>query len=63
MDIIHGHIWVIALRDIKKGEELFYNYGYDLDTRYETHPLFVQELLLSWFYHSKRALVKIKKRS
>lgn len=36
-DIIRGHIWVIAKRDIKKGEELFYNYGYDLDT-YEDHP-------------------------
>jgi len=37
VDIIRGHIWVIALRDIKKGEELFYNYGYDLDT-YDDHP-------------------------
>ncbi len=36
-DIIRGHIWIIALRDIKKGEELNYNYGYDLD-EYEKHP-------------------------
>jgi len=35
--IIRGAIWTIALRDIKKGEELFYNYGYDLET-YEEHP-------------------------
>jgi len=27
-DIIRGHIWIIALRDINKGEELSYNYGY-----------------------------------
>lgn len=36
-DIIKGEVWVIALRDIKKGEELFYNYGYDVDT-WEDHP-------------------------
>ena len=30
-DIIRGKIWVIALRDIKKSEELFYNYGYGFD--------------------------------
>ncbi len=36
-DIIRGRIWVIALRDIKKGEELAYNYGYGLDT-FEDHP-------------------------
>ncbi|VAX34974.1 hypothetical protein MNBD_UNCLBAC01-715 [hydrothermal vent metagenome] len=35
-DIIRGHIWVIALRDIQKGEELSYNYGYGYDD-YEEH--------------------------
>ena len=28
-DIIRGVIWIIAIRDIKKGEELSYNYCYD----------------------------------
>jgi SET domain-containing protein len=32
-----GHIWVIALRDIAPGEELSFNYGYDL-TDYREHP-------------------------
>lgn len=36
-EIIRGHIWISAIKDIKKGEELFYNYGYDLDT-FEDHP-------------------------
>ncbi len=36
-EIIRGHIWIIANKDIQKGDELFYNYGYDLDT-YESHP-------------------------
>jgi len=30
-------IWIIALRDIKAGEELTFNYGYDLED-YEDHP-------------------------
>ncbi len=37
VDVIRGRVWIIALRKINKGEELFYNYGYDLDT-YEDHP-------------------------
>ena len=35
-DIIRGHIWVIAIRDIKKGDELTYNYNYDWED-YEDH--------------------------
>jgi SET domain-containing protein len=34
---IGGHIWIIARRDIKRGEEISYNYGYDADSWYE-HP-------------------------
>jgi uncharacterized protein len=30
-DIIKGRIWILALRNIKKGEELTYNYGYELE--------------------------------
>jgi len=37
-DVIRGKIWTIALRDIAKGEELFYNYGYDDFESYEDHP-------------------------
>ncbi|MBF0490581.1 MAG: SET domain-containing protein-lysine N-methyltransferase [Candidatus Omnitrophica bacterium] len=40
VDIIKGHIWIIALRDIQKGEELYYNYGYDDITEYEDHPCY-----------------------
>lgn len=32
-----GHIWIQSIRDIKRGEELTYNYGYDIDS-YEEHP-------------------------
>jgi len=35
--IIDNHIWIISIRDIKKGEELNYDYGYDL-VGYKDHP-------------------------
>jgi len=38
-EIIRGHIWVIAVRDIKKGEELAYNYNYDIED-YEDHKCY-----------------------
>ncbi|HYG22407.1 MAG TPA: SET domain-containing protein-lysine N-methyltransferase [Verrucomicrobiae bacterium] len=31
------HIWIVAIRDIRAGEELTFNYGYDLDD-YQDHP-------------------------
>ena len=36
-DVVKNRIWVIALRDIEEGEELFYNYGFDLEY-FEHHP-------------------------
>jgi uncharacterized protein len=30
-------IWIVALRDIKEGEELTYNYGYGME-EYEQYP-------------------------
>ena len=35
-EIIRGHIWIIALRDITEGEELSYNYNYGFED-YEDH--------------------------
>ena len=37
-DIIGGKIYIIALRDIKKGEELSYDYGFEFDRDYRDHP-------------------------
>ena len=39
VEIIRGHIWIMSTRDIKKGEELSYNYGYDIDD-FEDHPCY-----------------------
>ena len=35
--LIRGGIWMVALRDIPAGEELTFNYGYDL-TDWRSHP-------------------------
>lgn len=35
--IIRGRIWIYSLREIKAGEELTYNYGFDVDT-WDEHP-------------------------
>lgn len=32
-----GHIWIVATQDIRKGEEVSYNYGYGIED-YEEHP-------------------------
>jgi len=32
-----GRVWIVALRDIRPGEEITFNYGYDL-TDYQEHP-------------------------
>jgi len=34
---IEGHIWVVARRPIQPGEEITYNYNYDLED-YREHP-------------------------
>lgn len=36
-EVIRGKIWIVALRDIADGEELGFNYGFDLEN-YEDHP-------------------------
>ena len=35
-DIINGKVWIIASKNIKQGEELGYDYGYDIEN-YEEH--------------------------
>lgn len=35
--IIDDEIWIVALKEVKKGEELTFDYGFDLE-HYEDHP-------------------------
>jgi len=37
VEIIKGRIWIASISDIKKGKELFYDYGYDLE-HWADHP-------------------------
>jgi SET domain-containing protein len=37
VEILGGQIWILALRNIRPGEEITYNYSYDLEG-YEKHP-------------------------
>ena len=30
-ELIDQHVWIVALRDIEAGEEITFNYGYDLE--------------------------------
>src|SRR5439155_27001743 len=36
-ELIDGHIWIVARCDIGIGEEITFNYGYDLEN-YKEHP-------------------------
>ena len=60
VDIIRGHIWTIALRDIEKGEELFYNYGYDMDT-YDEHPCLCKSPACPGFITAEEHWPELKK--
>ena len=37
VEIINNHIWISAIKKIKKNSELSYNYGYSYDTDYVDH--------------------------
>jgi SET domain-containing protein len=57
---IRGKIWVIALRDIQKGEELNYNYGYDLDD-FKDHPCYCRTKRCVGFIASEELWPRLRK--
>ncbi|MCR4338048.1 MAG: SET domain-containing protein-lysine N-methyltransferase [Candidatus Omnitrophica bacterium] len=62
VDIIRGKIWIIALRDIAKGEEIFYNYGYNYDA-YEDHRCFCETERCVGYILAEEHWPKLKKDS
>jgi len=37
-DVIRGKVWITAIKDIKAGDQITYNYGYDLNEEFKDHP-------------------------
>jgi len=60
--ICRGHIWIMALRDIKKGEELTYNYGYDFDD-YQDHKCLCRTARCVGYILDEEHWPKLKKRT
>lgn len=61
-DIIRGRIWIVALRNIPKGEEITYNYGYGYDD-YEEHPCNCGKRRCVKYILAEEHWPKLKKRS
>ena len=38
VEIINNKIWILSIKNIKKGEELSYDYGYSYDSDYKSYP-------------------------
>lgn len=58
-EMIDSHIWIVARRDIQPGEEVTFNYGYDLE-EYKDYPCRCgasncQGFILAEEYHKYRA--------
>jgi len=56
-----GSIWIGAGRDIEKGEELFYNYGFDLES-WEDHPCYCGSKRCVGYIAGKEYWPELKKR-
>jgi uncharacterized protein len=55
------HIWIEAKRDIKKGEELGYDYCYDIDD-YEDHPCLCKSANCIGFIVDEKFRLDLKKK-
>ena len=58
---ILGHIWIISKKHIKKGDELTYDYGYDLDAA-KDHPCLCGAPSCPGFIVSSRVRWRLRKK-
>ena len=61
VEIINNKIWIVSIKNIKKGEELSYNYGYAYDTDYIEHKCRCKSKNCVGFILAKEHWRKIKK--
>ncbi|MBG77344.1 MAG: SET domain-containing protein-lysine N-methyltransferase [Pelagibacteraceae bacterium] len=61
VEIINNKIWIVSIKNIKKGEELSYNYGYAYDTDYTEHKCRCKSKNCVGFILAKEHWRKIKK--
>lgn len=61
VEIEGGRIWIYSLRYIKKGEELFYDYGYDFEC-WEDHPCWCGTKDCAGYIVAEDQRKKLKKR-
>ncbi len=55
-----GHIWIISLKEIKKGDEITYNYGYDFED-YKHHKCYCRSHNCIGYILAKEHWPKLKK--
>ena len=60
--IPRGHIWIDAFRDIKAGEELTYDYMYDMDKSYTDDDLFRLYACHCGAANGRKTIVKTRRR-
>lgn len=61
-DIKNNEIWIKALKDIKKGEELGYDYGYAFDSDYKDHPCLCGSGKCAGYIIAKEQRIKLRKK-
>ena len=61
VEIINNRIWILSIKNINKGEELAYNYGYSYDTDFKDHPCRCKKLKCVGYILAKEHWRRIKK--
>lgn len=60
-EILKGRVWIIAIKDIKKGDEITYNYNYSWED-HEDHPCYCGTKRCVGFILIEEAWPKLKKK-
>ena len=61
VEIVNNRLWISAIKNIKKGSELSYNYGYSFDSDYKYHQCKCRSLNCIGYILAKEHWHKLKK--